>query len=393
MGNVRLAPERHEDQAGHVEGGHARGDPADSPEQLVAVGPAKVCHRISSLLKKPAKGGNAGDRRVAITIVQQVTGILRAQCAHLAHVLLAAHGVDHTAGAEEEQGLEESVRHQVEDASRECADAAGQKHVTQLADGGIGQHALDVVLHQADGGRPDGRRRADACHQRQRRGRKREKRVRARHHVNARRHHGRGVDQGADRRGAFHGVRQPDVERNLRGLSRGADEEQNADGGNHAAAHWKVAAARSFRDGTKVQRPERHHHDHHAQQERRVTNAIDDEGFLSRVRGGLALEVKTDQKVGAEPHAFPAHEHHQVVVRQNQHQHGEHEEVQVAEEAVVPAFVRHVSGGVDVDQEADARDDQHHHAGERVELHPHVDVEIRQRPVRQMECPGRKPRV
>ena len=40
------------------------------------------------------------------------------EAAHLPHVLLAAHRVHDRAGAEEEAGLEEGVRHDVEDARR-----------------------------------------------------------------------------------------------------------------------------------------------------------------------------------------------------------------------------------------------------------------------------------
>jgi len=42
----------------------------------------------------------------------------------------------------------------------------------------------------------------------------------------ARRHHGGRVDQRRDRRGTFHGVRQPDIQRNLRRFSGGAEEHQ-----------------------------------------------------------------------------------------------------------------------------------------------------------------------
>ena len=54
-------------------------------------------------------------------------------------------------------------------------------------------------------------------------------------HVDAGGDHGGGVDEGGDRGGAFHGVGQPDVEGNLRGLAGGAEEEQQADGGEEAA--------------------------------------------------------------------------------------------------------------------------------------------------------------
>ncbi len=84
------------------------------------------------------------------------------QAAHLAHVQLAAHGVHHAAGGEEEQGLEERMRHQMEDSRREDARAAAQEHVSELADGGVGEHALQIVLRQGDGCRqrtPSGSRR------------------------------------------------------------------------------------------------------------------------------------------------------------------------------------------------------------------------------------------
>ena len=62
------------------------------------------------------------------------------------------------------------------------------------------------------------------------------KRIRPRHHIHARRDHGRGVDQGGDRRGAFHGVGQPDVERKLRRLAAGADEQQQSGRGDDGIA-------------------------------------------------------------------------------------------------------------------------------------------------------------
>ena len=52
-------------------------------------------------------------------------------------------------GAEEEQRLEERVGDQMEDAADERADAQRQEHVAQLADRGVGEHLLDVVLVSA----------------------------------------------------------------------------------------------------------------------------------------------------------------------------------------------------------------------------------------------------
>ena len=83
------------------------------------------------MLKNPAKRRSSRDRQRGGE--HGPVGVLDflAQPAHVAHVLLAAHGVNHRAGRKEEQRFEERVRHQVEDARRKCADTAGQEHVAQ----------------------------------------------------------------------------------------------------------------------------------------------------------------------------------------------------------------------------------------------------------------------
>ena len=58
----------------------------------------------------------------------------------------------------------------------------------------------------------------------------REQRHAAGDQVDAGRHHRRRVDQGADRRRAFHRVGQPDVQRELRRLADRPAEEQQTDG-------------------------------------------------------------------------------------------------------------------------------------------------------------------
>ena len=140
-----------------------------------------------------------------------------------------AERVDDRAGAEEEAGLEERVREDVEHAADECADAAGEEHVAELRDRRVREDLLDVVLRQADRRREERREAADDRDDDHRVGREPEEHVAARDHVDARRDHRRRVDQRRDGRRARHRVGQPDVERELRGLAARADEEAEAD--------------------------------------------------------------------------------------------------------------------------------------------------------------------
>ena len=158
-----------------------------------------------------------------------------AEAAHLAHVLLAGEGVDDGAGGEEEQRLEEGVGHQVEDAGLVGADSAGEEHVAELRDGGVGEDALDVVLDEADAGGEDGRGCADDGDDAEGVGAAVEEGVAAGDHVDAGGDHRRRVNERGDGRGAFHGVGEPDVEGDLRGLAGGSEDEQQGDGGEDAA--------------------------------------------------------------------------------------------------------------------------------------------------------------
>ncbi len=103
--------------------------------------------------------------------------------------------MDHRTRTEEEQRLEERVCEHVENSRSKRADAKRQEHISQLRDSGVGQHAFDVVLHQRNGRSKNGSECADNGHGFHRARSQHEYGIRARHHVHARRHHRRGMDQ------------------------------------------------------------------------------------------------------------------------------------------------------------------------------------------------------
>ena len=184
---------------------------------------------IASLEKKPANGGKAalakprdqhrrvGDRHVL------------PQPAHLAHVLLVVQADDHRPRSEEQRRLEESMSEQVEHRRRVGRSAERHGHIAELRERGVGYDALDVVDDDRDERHEQRRDAADDDDERARRVRELEERRHACHHEDAGRHHRRRMDQRGDRRRTLHRIGQPDVQRDLRGLAHGSDEEQHAD--------------------------------------------------------------------------------------------------------------------------------------------------------------------
>src|SRR5262249_47583416 len=154
--------------------------------------------------------------------------------------------------------------------------------------------------------------------------------------------HGGGVNERGDRRGAFHGVGQPDVERDLGGLTGGSEDEQESDAGEEASLPLGMLRDRG-EDGGEVKRAEVRDEEEHREEEAEVADAVDDEGLLAGVGGGVLLEVEADEEVGGEADALPSDEEEEEVRGEDQNQHEEHEEVQVGEEAPVALFVGHVA--------------------------------------------------
>ena len=371
------AEEGQRHQPEHVERGHQRGERRQPVHQLVL---EERLQQDLVLAEEPGERRDAGDGDRADHHRPERDRHVLLQAAHLQHVLLAGHRVDDRAAAEEEERLEEGVRHQVERAGRERADAHRHEHVAELRDGRIRQHPLDVGLHEADRRGHQRRQHADDRDDLHRHRRVREEDGVAADHVDAGGDHRRRVDQRGDGRRAFHGVGQPDVERDLRALAARADEQQQRDERQRAELRRLDRERRGgVRHLAEIERPEREVDQEDAEQEAPVADPVGDERLLARVRRALLLVPVADEQVRAEADALPADEHDQVVAAQHQREHEEAEQVQVREVArhAAARLVVHVGGRVDVDQEPDPRDDQDHHRRQRIEAERPRDVQRR----------------
>ena len=215
---ARRPMEGHEQQAPSVKTRAARRQGAE-PEAEMADGGARApggledhVLGIEARESEDARDPDAAQGQAAGPHQDVGDGDHAPQPAHLAHVLLARHGMDDAAGAEEQQRFEEGMGEEVEDGRPIGGDSGGQEHVAQLTAGRIGDDALDVVLDEADGRREEAGEGADDGDEGQGEGGIFEHRGKAADHEDAGGHHGRRMDQSGDRGRPFHRIRQPGVE-------------------------------------------------------------------------------------------------------------------------------------------------------------------------------------
>ena len=182
------------------------------------------------------------------------------------------------------------------------------------------------------------------------------------------------MDERGHRRGAGHGVRQPDIERDLRGFAGGADEQQQADGqGNGRFQQVDIGLERKVVKSLRANGPEQKGH---AEDEAEVADAVDDEGLVAGQHIATVFTVIADEQIRAQTNTLPADEHDDRTVSEHQHEHAAQEQVHVGEEFAVVPVPPHIPDGVDVDEGTDQGDKQQHQAAERVGEKSHVDVQI-----------------
>ena len=114
----------------------------------------------------------------------------------------------------------------LEDAGPEGADAHAHEHVAELADRRVREHPLDFVLDERDRRRGERGDRADPHDDVLAHLAGLEERVRPGDDEDARGDHGRGVDERADGGRTGHSVGEPNIQRNLRRLTAGTNQEQ-----------------------------------------------------------------------------------------------------------------------------------------------------------------------
>ncbi len=353
---VRFLVKGHVDHSARGERG---GERRHRPESEEDIKPLREGAAEDLALPPPGEEGEGhqSHRAQQEQLVRERDGL--SEPTHLAHVRPAVQVMQDGRRREEQERLEEGVRRQVEDRHRIGPEAAGQEHQAELSGRRVGQEALDVGLHQTDhGAEQGGRRPNDGDYQQRVRGPIVDV-VAAGYHVNAGRHHGRSVDQGAGGRGSFHGAGQPRDERQLSRLADGPEQQAQADGGEGPG----VDRPGPGEDLRIVGRLKAGEDQEDPQQEARVADTVHDESLRAGLRRRRPFVVIADEQVRADAHALPPQKEEDVVVRHHQHQHGEDEQGHDCEEAREAPLVVHVVDGENRDQETDARGHEHHDHG------------------------------
>ena len=140
-----------------------------------------------------------------------------------------------------------------------------------------------------------------------------EDRVRARDEVDAGGDHRRRVDEGADRRRAFHRVGQPGLERDLRRLRDGAAEQAERDPVRRASPRgWTFRAPNESELVCAMSDEQRERH-------RRVAERVHHERLLRRRDRARPLVPEADQQVRREADEPPADEQQEQVAALDEH--------------------------------------------------------------------------
>ena len=241
------------------------------------------------------------------------------------------------------------------------AGTQGCHHEAQLGNRRVSQDPFDVPLRHGDQRGKECCEGADARHKLHAGGCHLPGCVKDRKHSHQQkdpgRNHGRRMDQGTDRGRAFHCIGQPDMQRELRAFSDGAEEDQDRDQGdrrcrnvqqrdshNHRSQVFHVGWCQDlFEDQRVVEAP--HVKQQHACKEDRVADSGGHKGFECSFFGRLFFEPEANQQIAAQPHDLPEDEEGEQRVGDNKSEHTGGKEADIGHEPAV-AWVASLRVGV-----------------------------------------------
>ncbi len=87
------------------------------------------------------------------------------------------------------------------------------------------------------------------------------------------------------------------------------------------------------------------------------------------------MEIESDQKIRTKTHALPTDKQQDVIVGQDESQHGEHEEVEISEESVISALHAPCNRSSKYGSASHASDEQQPDAGKRIEQETCIGAE------------------
>ncbi len=295
------------------------------------------------------------------------------QSAHASDILFPSQCVDHASGTQKEQRFEKRVGGEVEHRPGEGTHTQPDKHIAQLADGGIGQDFLDVVLENGDGGGKKCRGKSGDSNDGHGRGGQYVKYIRPGDHVNPGSDHGCRVDQCGNRRWTSHGIGEPGVKRYLGAFPDRTHKKQQGDGHDDRIAHGhQLCRGENLVERQRTKRIEYQKHSH---QKSQVADPVHDKSLFGGIVVVMVFEPEADEEIGTEPHSLPSDEHDGIIGPKHQQQHGEYKEVHVGKKTVESRIVFHVTHRVHMNHKAYPGNNQQHQHRKRIDEEGKRDVE------------------
>ena len=253
-------------------------------------------------------------------------------------------------------------RQQLDEQDAAQAEQEGQH--PQMADGGIGQQPLQVVLEEGGDRREGHGHQAHAAHQQEPGFGSRQDRPQPGQQKDACLHHGGRVQIGADRRRRGHGMRQPEVERELGRLGETAPHDQ------HQGRQIKRRGLDGFaigQDDAQIIGAGDLAQDQQAGDQRQTAHAGDGQRHARALPALRQVAPVADQQEGREAGQLPEDQQQQDVVRQDDPHHRALEQEQEGVEPPHGIALGQVEPGIDDHQQPDPQDQAGEHQPQRVQ--------------------------